>query len=369
MQHETTSRPRRIKVPGKPGIYFKPGPDRRRIYEITYLDSDKRRRWKSLPGLNLEQAEAQLDEIKSKLRAGERVAPSRITLSEYGDQWLDQATTHLRPKTRTRYGTALRGHVYRTLGDRRLNDITEDDIAQLISHLRDSGYAAWTIRGDLTALSRMFSHAVRRGAAPYNPVSRLDHGERPRIERRQMRVLNRVEMAALIDSAQSVYRPMIATALFSGARIGELLALTWSEIDFAAGRIRISHQLDDEGLRVEPKTPQAKRDVVMIDSLAHILREHKAASKFSTDRDFVFASLTGTPLNRDNARKRGLHPAVERAGLNQSDLPRFRFHNSPVGRWLRGEDVRELVLHFPCHLISMTCCIEQMGIPRKCDSS
>ena len=85
MQAHSTKR--RTKAKGRPGVYFREVGGRRR-YEISYLDETGTRRWKTVPGFdNLEQAQAQLVEVKTKLNRGERVAPSKLTFDEAADLW------------------------------------------------------------------------------------------------------------------------------------------------------------------------------------------------------------------------------------------------------------------------------------------
>ena len=89
--------------------------------------------------------------------------------------------------------------------------------------------------------------------------------------------------------------------LSRAAEVGELLGLTWGDIDFDAGVIRVRKQLDDETrARVEPKTEHAVRDVMLMPSLGRTLREHRLASPFSSDGDLVFCSPTGAGLDRHN---------------------------------------------------------------------
>ena len=59
-------------------------------------------------------------------------------------------------------------------------------------------------------------------------------------------------------------------------RLGELLGLTWADVDFDAGVVRVRKQLGRDGKRVEPKTPQAIRDVVLMPALGRMLREAAA---------------------------------------------------------------------------------------------
>jgi integrase len=147
----------------------------------------------------------------------------------------------------------------------------------MIAELRTAGYAGWTIRGILVALSRILGTATRRGLIPANPVRKLERSERPSVTRREMRCLSREEIGKLLAAALPTYRSILATAIFTGLRLSELLALTWADVDFAAGVVRVRKQLARNGERVDPKTAAAVRDVVLMPALAKVLRAHKGA--------------------------------------------------------------------------------------------
>jgi integrase len=332
---------RRVRVAKHPGIYYRETPAGRR-YEITFLDSDGRRRWQTIDG-GLREAEAALGELRSRLHRGERVAPTKITFAELAETWLENQRGKLRPKTITLYDGYLQRHVLPRLGRLRVIEITVDDVARLIGEMqrgiyyeqragrfvkreRKTGYAAWTIRGVITVLGRVLGHAARRGLIPENPVRKLERGERPRVARRDLRVLDRDEIGRLLDQAPHKYRTLLATAVFTGLRQGELLGLTWQDLDLTAGLVRVRRQLDRQGQLVEPKTSAAKRDVELMASLVAMLKQHKQQA-FAHGRakpaDFVFASEAGTPLGYRNIARRGLEPALNRAGL----IRRVRWHD------------------------------------------
>jgi integrase len=105
-------------------------------------------------------------------------------------------------------------------------------------------------------------------------------------------------------------------------RLGELLGLKWGDVDFAASVVRVRRQADRQGKLASPKTRQGSRDIVLAPPLAKLLREHRLASRFSTDADFVFASATGGPLNGRNVSRRGLDKALDAA-----ELGKLRFHD------------------------------------------
>jgi len=160
------------------------------------------------------------------MRRGERVAPTRATIAEVADIWL-AAQTQLRPRTRASYESLLRVHVIPRIGRLRIAEITEDDVAFVIAEMQKGGSEAWTVRTALTPLGRVLSYAARRGLIESNPMRRLERGERPSPVRREMRILQREEIHALVDAADPRYRPLLATAVFTGMRLGELLGLAW----------------------------------------------------------------------------------------------------------------------------------------------
>src|SRR5205085_11916728 len=111
-----------------------------------------------------------------------------------------------------------------------------------------------------------------------------------------MRILRSEEIDALLRAATPSYRPVLATAIFTGLRQGELLGLKWGDIDFDGRVVHVRRQLDRKGGYAEPKTPRALRTVVLMPSLASLLQEHRSASAHSGVADPVFATTTGRPL-------------------------------------------------------------------------
>ncbi len=327
MQHErsASTRPRRIKVNGRRGIYYREGQDGRRRYEIGYRDSAGKQRWKAVTG-NLKDAEAALEEVRGRLRRGERVAPTRQTFEDVAKAWL-AAQSEIRPRTREAYDCALRVHLLPRFGRRRITTITDEDVIHLIADLGEAGYTGWTIRGRLTPLAGTLKYAARRGLIGHDPMQRLERGERPKVGRHEMRILSRSEIGALVDAADDAHRPLLATALFTGLRIGELLGLIWANIDFDRGSVQVRRQLDRrEGTRVQTKTAQAVRDVILMPPLARILREHRLRSPFAAGGDYVFASSVGRGLDQSVPR-RALKRALRAAKLDGQDRVVLRFHD------------------------------------------
>jgi len=64
-------------------------------------------------------------------------------------------------------------------------------------------------------LGRVFALALRHGYINEIPLRRLEASERPRVQKRQQRVLNHAHIANLLAASLPSYRPLLATALYS----------------------------------------------------------------------------------------------------------------------------------------------------------
>ena len=131
-------------------------------------------------------------------------------------------------------------------------------------------------------------------------------------------------------------------ALTSGARIGELLALRWADVDLDAAEIHIRRTLErlpGQGWRLtEPKTEKFCRTIpllpeAVLPEAVEALRWHRTLQEANRmvagagDRDydsgaFVFAGKTGAPLRGDTVNKQW-HRALRRA-----KLPALRLHDA-----------------------------------------
>lgn len=151
------------------------------------------------------------------------------------------------PGTVETYRRQLKNHVLPALGEVRLAEITPPMVDRVIGTFKREISPA-SARSCRSVISGVLGLAVRHGAIPANPVREIERIEsRPRKEPRAMTPEERVELLRRLRAdAKAVRRDLpdlVFLMLATGCRIGEALAVVWSEIDLEAGVVEISSTL------------------------------------------------------------------------------------------------------------------------------
>lgn len=322
---------------------------------VTGPDGRKRRRpvlrWFTIQAADAREAKRKQAEILDRLAKGTYVEPSKLTLAEFvREHFLPHLAAKKRsPATIASYRGYLEGHILPALGHLRLEQIAPIHVEQWLNTVRrrprvpDRGEAAApkpSRKPDLEPRTRQYLRAILHRCLQYavemellarNPVAKI---KPPKVVRGKPDAYSAEETAKLLDAALR-YRvgALIATALYTGARLGELLALRWSDVDFAAGVITYRRTLWDPGSQREGREPHFKestkddevRVIPMAPELVPILRawrrrwveERLAAGTEYHDRfGLVFPTETGWPQSRSNVN-RELGRVVKAAGVRR----------------------------------------------------
>src|SRR5215207_898408 len=275
-----SSSARRVRV--ERGIYRQPNGK----YAVCWRHAG-RLRFRTV-GFDLAEARRARLALIAATRAGSVPVSPRLRFETVAGWWLDRfeakvAAGERHPRTLEAHRYQLDRHLLPAFGPRGVATITVDDVAELLHHLRRTGCSAKTSASALATLQSVMRFARRCGWIVADPVERLERDERPRPTRRRQRVLGRAEVARLLSACSPRDRLMVATVLYTGLRISEMLGLVWDDVDFAAGVIHVRAQLSrahrgEPAQRVAPKTPASVRDVPLVAQLAHLLAAHRQCS-------------------------------------------------------------------------------------------
>ena len=160
--------------------------------------------------------------------------------------------------------------------------------------------------------------------------------EKPRVPRHEIRPPEPAELVRLVEAAEAAGDRLAllwALAIYSGCRQGELLGLTWSDVDLDRGTLSVRRTLQRVRATVpqfgEPKSATSRRTVRLPAVATAALRAQKArqaeerlAEAAWADYGLVFSTHMGTPLMWRNVIG-AFKAALKRAGLVET----IRFHD------------------------------------------
>lgn len=312
-------------------------------YEISYRDSDGRLVFETVAD-TLEEAKAiRADKVSGMRLRGERIKTVQPVFGAFADEVL--AALNAPRTTLDKHSYHLEHHLRPRFGKRRVGQVDVDQVARMVAAMQrprkqpdgkeKPPLKGSTIAGTLATLSLIMGKAVRAGYAPANPVRQLDKSERPKIDTPEKRSLDTNQIERALAHAGDLFRPIVATFIFTGLRISELLALRWCDIDRDAGYVRVRGQLNRQRELVDyGKTKASRRDVILIAELDQLLLEHRLASPYSRDNDFVFAAVDGRP-RAHRTTSRGIERALRRAGL-EGKLSSHNFRHTFISHLIVG---------------------------------
>ena len=273
----------------------------------TDLQTSKRKQqWISVKGTKKE-AEKRLSEILHQLDTGTFMRPTKTTLAEYLERWLkDYVWPNLAPRTAEGYEHIMRHHLIPSLGNMVLNQLRPEHLQRYYSEKLLTGLSAQTVRHHHTALHKALQTAVEWGLIFRNAADAVSP---PHVQRADMQTWNEDDITRFLDVAKdSPYYALFYTALFTGMRRSELLALRWSDLDLLLCQVYVTRSLHVlTGSKVvfrPPKTAKGRRMIALSPSAVSVLRKHKekqemegiSLGKILTKEDLVFSHFEGKPL-------------------------------------------------------------------------
>lgn len=295
--------------------------------------------------------------LQAGLNAGLPPPDNRITVGEFLEHWL----TNVLPgsvgslNTIDNYAWAARGHIIPALGRKRLVKLTPADVAELLRTKTEAGMAKSSVGRLRSVLVAALAHAVLEGLVGRN-VAALVRG--PRGEVPDGRSLTVEQARAFLTAAKGErLEAAYATMLMLGLRPGEVLGLTWADVDLKGRRLQVNRSLKLERgeLRLgAPKTRRSRRALVLPKPVISALRAHRrrqvqeriGAGPGWEDLDLVFPTSVGTLIDPSNFR-RHLSAVTQRAGLGHWHPHELRHSAASLlsAAGLRLEEIADVLGH------------------------
>lgn len=275
-------------------------------------------------------------QLTAALRAhhqGLPVAPERQTVGQFLGDWLNgTAKPKLRPRTFQSYAEIVRLHRAPELGHLPLAKLSPQAVQAVMNRKLESGLSPRRVQYIHAVLRHALSYAERWGVTARN-VAKLVAP--PRIVREEVQPFSieearRFLVAVRDDRLSALYR----VALGLGLRQGEVLGLTWEDVDLGIGRLTVLRALQryDGAYHLDPpKTKRSSRTLTLPPALVAAFKEHRLrqmeerllAGPAWTGNEWglVFTTEAGAPLNGTVVTHK-FQMALHKAGL-----PGMRFHD------------------------------------------
>jgi integrase len=263
-------------------------------------------------GKNRRQAERALTRAQARVDEGAYVPQAAIRFADWGERWL-RSLERKENTVRSYVSTmALASEVF---GQKIVRRLTTADIAAFNLFLRERSMSPSTRAKHLRVLGACLNSAVQHGYAGTNPVRALPRAERPRPARKEAAYFENEELPRLFTVIEpGVFRTLFLVALKTGMRQGELVALSWSDLDLSAAVARVRRTYT-AGLLAPPKNHE-RRDVDLTADVVELLGEWWGECGRPGDNVLVFPGdgKHGYVIH-STIRRRELYPAMARAGV------------------------------------------------------
>lgn len=305
----------KVALPGKPP---------RRIRDFSPVDTRRG-------------AEEHERQVRAALLAGtlDKEVKEVPTLEAFEERYLDYSEVNNKPSTVYGKRWVLRLHLVPAFGRRRLDAIGPADIEAYKARKLREGQKAKSVNGHLWVLRKLLNLAVEWGVIPFAPRVR-----QLRVPLSDFQFLTFEESDRFLSAAAPEWKAWLTTALKTGLRVGELLALKWEDVDLVAGRLVVRRTLW-HALEGTPKGGRS-REVPLSDDAVATLQAHRHLRG-----PYVFCEENGKRLNH-NRVKAVVPRTCARAGLAKRltthDL-RHTFASHLVMRGVALKAVQELLGH------------------------
>lgn len=273
-------------------------------------------KYKNFYGKSKKEVQAKMDEYKRQMLISIPIE-REMTVANWFFTWLfDYRKQDLKPKSFQRYHGIYKNYISESeLGNIKLQDLRTTHLQRYYRSLLDDKVTPTTIKQINTNLKTCLGEAEKQGYIQKNWCKLVTL---PKIDNdKEVKVLTKEEQQRFLEAIKGHELEMLfTTALGTGLRIGEILGLKWSDIDFKANELHVNRSIqrvaiyeNDEvvGYEVIEQTPKTKNSIRTIPVPNNIINKLKAYKKSQLEnilllgeaynnRNYIFCDKLGNPI-------------------------------------------------------------------------
>lgn len=224
-----------------------------------------------------------------------------VSARDWLHQWLGEKRRARSAGTAERYAQCIREFIA-SLGKRAglpLDAITTGDIATYRDAQLAEGKSRSTAKQNVGNISTAFNAARRRGLITSNPCDAMEHLP---VERAERQNFTPAQVASLVRAAEGDWRGAILMGFYTGARLGDIAALTWESVD-----------IKQRAIRFTPKKTASTGKAVVVP--LHPDLERELLKKPGVGKAPVFPSLIGKKTGGAHGLSRSFAKIMAHAGI------------------------------------------------------
>lgn len=326
------------------------------VCEVTIgYDENRKRLKKTVSSMDLEKLKKKINDIKYLNDRSLVSEPSRYTVGQWIDLWLKHYKEHsVKPTTYDMYYNICQNHIKPHLGHYKLDKLNQLAVQKFINDISGTAYqkglSLSTIKKIVITLTQAYNKAIELGMLYKNPCSGINL---PNKEPKESVAFSAEEQSAFLANCkgESTFENLFIFAFNTGMRMGEMLALTWEDIDFKNKTVTVNKNLSivkDHNENSERKTktviiPSTKNKTIREIPLT---RKALAAVQFQKDNNvkespFVFYSTTGTPIQKRNIY-RAFHNIIKTADIKSPVTFHSMRHSFATRLLEKGADIKTI---------------------------
>ena len=205
-----------------------------KFWYVRYNDPDGKKRSESTRSEKRSDAERLLRDRLGRKDRGDLIVDARkVKYTDLVDMIKDDYRANQRKSLKRVEG--CQKHLTAFFGSFRALDITTDRINKYIKVRREEGAAPATIQNELAILKRMFNLAVQAGRLPQRP-----HVPSIKVSNARQGFFEAGDFKVVLSHLPEYLRGPMEFAYLTGWRVrSEVLPLTWKQVDFKAGIVRL----------------------------------------------------------------------------------------------------------------------------------
>lgn len=251
---------------------------------------------KEIYGRDLNKLIEEFEELKYKLKHQQFEEDTKLTVKQFSEIYIDKKRfDEVKENTINSYNQALKNHILPKFEKYRMADVTKEQLREFITDVAE--YADGTKGIVWTVIKGMFDLAYSDGYLKRNAADGIICPKQRKTNRAtrmvtKSKAFTSTEYTIVLQEAEKLETSdLIHFTAYTGLRLGEVLAVKYTDIDFDKSILAVQRSIDPKGNIDTPKTEAGTRIVPLSAEAMRIVKKQK----FISGNGYIFCDKSGNP--------------------------------------------------------------------------